>query len=140
MTDPPPFNVLSPDLEERYQRQRFMAHWLVPGGMAGFLLAGAGARLGIFLGEAEIIGRVLMCMAAVGVLFLWWRPARPVVFWLVGAACFGKAIAYLTFDIPDLNWRLQINSALFYASAGLVFCCVVSWIDLIRDFGLRRGE
>lgn len=133
-------NRLSPDLEVRYQRQRFQARRLVPIGMCGFLLAGAGARLGIYLGQAEILGRVLMCSAAVSVLFLWWRPARPVVFWLVGAACFGKAAAYLTFDVPNLDWRLQINSAMFYASIGLVFCCIVSWIDLILEFGARRGE
>lgn len=134
-------NRLSETIEPRYRLTRFLFLGFVPIVIAAFAVGASLARVGVWIGSSDEIGRVLLLATAVcSIVARFWRRARTFLTFLIIAAFGGRAFGFLILGAPDLGWWNRIGAAMLWTAITISSLLLVIQMDTIIAFREERRE
>lgn len=134
-------NRLSDTIEARYRLTLFLFLGFVPAVVAFVALGAALAKVGVWIGNEDVVGRVLLVLTAVvAVAGRFWRKARTALTFLIVGAFGGRAAGFLFVAPEGYTWANRLGAGMVWAGVTLSFLMLVLQLDTLIAFREERRE
>lgn len=134
-----PVNRLSPSIEARYRLQ-----WRLFSIGAPLVIAAVGvfaslAKVGVWIGSEDEIGRaLLLSTSVVAVAARWSKHLRTFLIFLLIAAFGGRAFGFIILGAPDMTWPNRLGAAGIWACITALCLGMLLQLDTLIAFRDER--
>lgn len=134
-----PENRLSASIEARYRLTWLLFSFGVPLTIAGVGVFASLARVGVWIGSEDEIGRALLVATSVCALAARFsKRARTLLIFLVIAAFGGRAFGFLILGAPDMSWPNRIGATGIWACITALCLGMLLQLDTLIAFRDER--